>query len=93
MSETMTDYNLVTMTQIMQAEGVVALKLSNPRQPGTYESYICIHKLDHNEYHPFAVHRLIVIDDHPSGVTKTSYQGGDYCETYEEALERFNHRS
>lgn len=86
---------MTTIPEAMQGlndEGIVALKLSNPRQEGAYESWICVHTLPHNEYHPYAVHRLILIDDHPQG-SRHSYEGGDYCETLEQALERFNARS
>lgn len=91
MAETKETYNLNLATQALQEEGIVALKLSNLREQGAYESWICIHTLGHNEYHPYAVHRLILIDDHPDGL-KHSYEGGDYCETLEEALKVFAQR-
>lgn len=88
--ETRETYDLVLATQALASAEVLALKLSNPREPGAYESWICIHRID-NQYHPYAVHRLILIDDDPNG-SRHSYEGGDYCATWDEALERFNGR-
>lgn len=92
MPETRETYNLNLAIQALTEEGVVALKFSNPRQEGEYESWICIHTIPHNEFHPYVVHRLVLIDDHADRVPYHSYQGGEYCATLNEALERFNAR-